>query len=49
MMYNIKKNIDKLNRGDSTFYLEPNEVKEIGKYLKKDKFSIFKPPSFAVK
>ena len=38
MMYNIKKYIDKLNRGEPTFYLEPNEVKEISKCLKKDKF-----------
>lgn len=41
-MYNIKKNIDRLNRGDSTFFLEPNEVKEISKHFKKDEFNIFK-------
>ena len=27
-MYNIKKNIDRLNRGEPTFFLEPNEVKK---------------------
>lgn len=42
-MYNIKKNIDRLNRGEPTFFLEPNEVKEISKYFKKDEFNIFKP------
>ena len=41
-MYNIKKNIDRLNRGEPTFFLEPNEVKEISKYFKKDEFNIFK-------
>lgn len=41
-MYNIKKNIDRLNRGEPTFFLEPNEVKEINKYFKKDEFNIFK-------
>ena len=42
-MYNIKKNIDKLNRGEPTFFLEPNEIKEVSKYFKKDEFNIFKP------
>ena len=42
-MYNIKKNIDRLNRGYPTFFLEPNEVKEISKHLKKDSFNIFRP------
>ena len=42
-MYNIKKNIDKLKRGEPTFFLEPNEIKEVSKYFKKDEFNIFKP------
>ena len=42
-MYNIKKNIDRLNRGEPTFFLEPNEVKEVSKHFKKEKFNIFKP------
>ena len=42
-MYNIKKNIDRLNRGEATFFLEPNEVKEISTHFKKNKFNIFKP------
>ena len=39
-MYNIKKNIDRLNRGEATFFLEPNEVKEISTHFKKNKFNI---------
>ena len=42
-MYNIKKNIDRLNRNEPTFFLEPNEVKEVSKHFKKDEFNIFKP------
>lgn len=42
-MYNIKKNIDRLKRGEPTFFLEPNEIKEVSKYFKKDEFNIFKP------
>ena len=42
-MYNIKKNIDRLNRGESTFFLEPNEIKEVSKHFKKYEFNIFKP------
>lgn len=34
-MYNIKKNIDRLNSGNYTFFLDPNEAKEVTKYLKK--------------
>lgn len=42
-MYNIKKNMDRLNRGESTFFLEPNEIKEVSKHFKKYEFNIFKP------
>ena len=42
-MYNIKKNMDRLKRGEPTFFLEPNEIKEVSKYFKKDEFNIFKP------
>ena len=42
-MYNIKKNIDRLKRGEPTSFLEPNEVKEVKRYFKKDEFNIFKP------
>ena len=34
-MYNIKKNMDRLNRSEPTFFLESNEVKEISKHFKK--------------
>ena len=42
-MYNIKKNIDRLKIGEPTFFLEPNEIKEVSKYFKKDEFNVFKP------
>lgn len=42
-MYSIKKNIDRLKREDFTFFLEPNEIKEVSKYFKKKEFNIFKP------
>ena len=42
-MYNIKKNIDRLKRNEATFFLEPNEIKEVGKYFKQKEINIFKP------
>ena len=42
-MYNIKKNVDKLKNGYSTFFLDPNEAREVSKYFKKNEFNVFKP------
>lgn len=42
-MYNIKKNVDKLKKGYSTFFLDPNEAREVSKYFKKNEFNVFKP------
>ena len=42
-MYNIKKNVDKLKRGEATFFLDPSEEKEVSKYFRKDEFKVFKP------
>ena len=41
-MYNIKKNIDRLNRGEPTFFLDPNLEREITKHFKNN-IKIFKP------
>lgn len=42
-MYNIKKNIDKINRGDSTFFLDPKECNLVKAKLKKNEYFIYKP------
>ena len=42
-MYNTKKNVDKLKNGYSTFFLDPNEAREVSKYFKKNEFNVFKP------
>lgn len=41
-MYNIKKNIDRLKRGEPTFFLEPND----DKVKEEDIFSIRKYGKF---
>ena len=41
-MYKTKKNIDRLNRGEPTFFLDPNLEKEITKNFK-NHINIFKP------
>lgn len=41
-MYNIKKNIDRLNRGEPTFFLDPNLEREITKHFKNN-IKAFKP------
>ena len=41
-MYEAKKNIDRLNRGEPTFFLDPNLEKEITKNFK-NHINIFKP------
>lgn len=41
-MYEAKKNIDRLNRGEPTFFLDPNLEKEITKKFK-NHINIFKP------
>lgn len=42
-MYNIKKNVDKLKNGYSTFFLDPSEAREVSKYFKKNEFNVFRP------
>lgn len=41
-MYNIKKNIDRLNRGEPTFFLDPNLERGITKHFKNN-IKAFKP------
>ncbi len=42
-MYNIKKNIDKIKRGEHTFFLDPTEVIKIKGHLKKNEYNIYYP------
>lgn len=42
-MYNIKKNVDKLKNGYSTFFLDSSEAREVSKYFKKNEFNVFRP------
>lgn len=48
-MYNIKKNVDKLKNGYSTFFLDPSEAREVSKYFKKNEFNVFRPYNDAEK
>ena len=41
-MYNTKKNIDKVKRGDHTFFLDPTEANLVKGKLKKDEYNIYK-------
>ena len=41
-MYNTKKNIDKVKRGNHTFFLDPTEANLVRSKLKKDEYKIFK-------
>lgn len=41
MEYNIKKSIDKLNRGEATFFLDPLEYKLVSSKFKKNEYKIF--------
>ena len=42
-MYNIKKNIERLKRGDYTYFLDPFEANLIAKSFKKEEYNILKP------
>lgn len=40
-IYNIKKNIDKIKRGESTFFLDPKEANLVKSKLKKNEYQIY--------
>lgn len=40
-MYNIKKNIDKIKRGEHTFFLDPTEAQKIKGNLRKSEYNIY--------
>lgn len=42
-IYNIKKNIDKIKRGDTTFFLDPKECNLVKSKLKKNEYNIYYP------
>lgn len=42
-MYEIQKNINRLEKGQPTFFLDPSEQKEIKRKLGKTKYSVFSP------
>jgi RNA-binding protein YlmH len=42
-IYNIKKNIDKVLRGESTYFIEMKDYNKIVSGLKKTKYNIYKP------
>lgn len=42
-MYNIIKNIEKIKRGQHTFFLTPNEAELVKKKLKKEEYIVYKP------
>ena len=42
-MYKIQKNLNRLNNGQYTFFLDPKEQKEIKGKLKKNEYNIFYP------
>ena len=42
-MYNVKKNIERLKRGDYTYFLDPLEAKLVAKSFKKEEYNILKP------
>lgn len=42
-MYNTKKNIDKIKRGEHTFFLDPKELNLVKGKLKKDEYNIYYP------
>ena len=44
-MYTIQKNLNRLNNGQYTFFLDPKEQKELKGKLKKDEYNIFYPYS----
>ena len=42
-MYEIQKNLTRLNNGQPTFFLDPSEAKEVRRKLGKTKFFVFSP------
>lgn len=42
-MYFIQKNLTRLNNNQSTFFLDPNELQEVQKKLKKGQYKIYYP------
>ena len=42
-MYNTKKHIDKIKRGEHTFFLDPKEANIVKSKLKKDEYNIYYP------
>lgn len=48
-MYLIQKNINKLYQDGNTFFLNPQELKEITHHLKKNSFNVYKPHPFSEK
>ena len=44
-MYKIEKNLNKLNKNQPTFFLDPKEQLELSKKRKKDSYQIYKPYS----
>lgn len=43
ILYNIKKNVDKIRRGECTFFLDPQEFNQVKAKLKKNEYQIFRP------
>ena len=42
-MYEIQKNITRLDNGHPTFFLDPSEAKEVKRKLEKNKVNVFSP------
>ena len=42
-MYNTKKNIDKIKRGENTYFLDPKEANLVKSKLKKNEYQIYQP------
>lgn len=43
IIYNIKKNIDRIKRGENTFFLDQNEFNSVKSKLKKNEYNIYLP------
>ena len=42
-MYEIQKNITRLDNGQPTFFLDPSEAREVKRKLGKNKVNVFSP------